>query len=67
MELDKSHDLSHVRIHVEWVIGVLKRKYTILELQVPINFMKRSEGEPHSLIDHIAILCVVHCVTAVKV
>ena len=53
MEVDKSCDLSQVRIHVERVIGILKQKYTILESHVPINFMECLEGEPHSLIDHI--------------
>ena len=61
MEVDKSHDLSHVCIHVEWVIGMLKQKYTILESHVPINFMERLEGEPHSLIDHIVSVCSALC------
>jgi len=30
MEVDKSRDLSRVRIHVERVIGMLRQKYTIL-------------------------------------
>ena len=42
MEVDKSHNLSRVRIHVERVIGILKQKYTILESH---NFMERLEGE----------------------
>ena len=53
MEVDKSRDLSQVRIHVERVIGILKQKYTILESHVPITFMECLEGEPHSIIDHI--------------
>ena len=61
MEVDKSRDLSRVRIHVERVIGVLKQKYTILESHVPINFMERLEGEPHSLIDHIVTVCSALC------
>ena len=61
MEVDKSRDLSRVRIHVERVIGILKQKYTILESHVPINFMERLEGEPHSLIDHIVTVCSALC------
>ena len=53
MEVDKSRDLSQVRIHVEQVMGILKQKYTILESHVRINFMECLEGEPHSLIHHI--------------
>ena len=65
MEVDKSHDLSRVCIHVEWVIGMLKQKYTILESHVPINFMERLEGEPHIVLSTILLVCVVHCVTVV--
>ena len=59
MEVDKSHDLSRVCIHVERVM--VKQKYTILESHVPINFMERLEGEPHSLIDHIVSVCSALC------
>ena len=61
MEVDTSRDLSRVRIHVERVIGVLKQKYTILESQIPINFIERSEGDTHSLIDHIVTVCSALC------
>ena len=61
MEVDKSRDLSRVRIHVERVIGMLKQKYTILESHVPVNFMERLEGESHSLIDHIVTVCSALC------
>ena len=66
MEVDKSRDLSCVRIHVERVIGILKQKYTILESHDPVNFMERLEGN-HTVLSTILLLCVVHCVTAVKV
>ncbi len=38
-EVDNSHALSRVRIHVERVIGLLRQKYTILESTLPINMI----------------------------
>ena len=38
-EVDNSRQLSHVRIHVERVIGVVRQKFSILESTLPINFI----------------------------
>jgi len=35
-DVEKSRTLSHMRIHVERVIGVLKNRYTILQRSLPI-------------------------------
>ena len=35
-EVDRSREISHVQIRVEWVIGLLKKKYTILQGKIPI-------------------------------
>ena len=43
-EVDCSHELSVVRIHVERVIGVLKQKYTILQGTLPINLISHDDS-----------------------
>ena len=39
-EVDWSHEISHVRVHVERVIGQLKKKYTLLQGVIPITLLK---------------------------
>ena len=40
-EIEHSRQLAHVRIHVEQVIGQLKKKYTLLQGTLPITMIKR--------------------------
>ena len=40
-EIEKSCPLSRVRIHVEHVIGQLRKKYKILQGTLPITLIKR--------------------------
>ena len=58
-EVDRSRQLSHLRIHVERVIGVLKQKYSVLESVIPINFIMTDEDT--SMIDKIATVCSALC------
>ena len=39
IEVDRARQLSHVRIHVERVVGLLRNKYTILQSILPINMI----------------------------
>ena len=39
-EVDWSREISQVWLHIEWVIGVLKHKYTILQGTIPITMLK---------------------------
>ena len=57
-EVDWSREISHVRIHVERVIGVLKQKYTILQGTIPITMLKDGTD---STIDNIIITCSALC------
>ena len=43
-EVDCSHELSVVRIHVERVIGVLKQKYTIFQGTLLINLISDDDS-----------------------
>ena len=46
-ELEKSCQLARVRIHVERVIGQLRKKYKILRSTLPITLVKRpSDTKP---------------------
>ena len=60
-EVDTAHQLAHVRIHVECVIGVVRQKYTILQSTLPINMIKAHEKEGMPPLDKIVILCCALC------
>lgn len=67
-EVDRSCQLSRIRIHVERVIGVLKQKYSLLESTIPINFIMT---EDTSMIDKIATVysalcncCLSYCLSS---
>ena len=40
VEVEKARQLSRVRIHVERVIGQLRKKYKILQNRLPISLIK---------------------------
>ena len=44
--IEHSHQLAHVQIHVERVIGQLKKKYTILKGTLPILTKECTIGVP---------------------
>ena len=60
IEVDTARQLSHVRIHVERVIGLLRNKYTILQSTLPIKMIMCNDGE-NSVLDKIVVICSVLC------
>ena len=56
-DVDWSRELSVVRIHVERVIGLLKRKYTILQSTLPISLISHRDSSAYSTIDKIVRVC----------
>ena len=56
LEVENSRRVSNVRIHVERVIGNLKRLFSILEGVVSINQLRKDE-DGFAFIDKIAFVC----------
>ena len=61
MEVDTAHELAHVRIHVERVIGMLRQKYTYLGGVLPINTIMCDSSSEYSMIDKVVTICCVLC------
>ena len=59
LEVDITHELSQVRIHVERIIGMVRQKFTILQSTMPISMIMCNRDEEISSIDKIVtIYCV---------
>ena len=56
-DVEYSKQLSTVRIHVERVIGQLKKKYRILRGPIPINLLKHKGDKTVANIDKILTVC----------
>ena len=57
IELERSHKLAHLRIHVERFIGLLRQKCTFLGETVPIDYLFVNDGKLIATIDKIATVC----------
>lgn len=61
VDVERTRGIANVRIHVERVIGLLRRKYTILQSILPIDYlMCNPDGPPDSqvpMIDRIIRVC----------
>ncbi|CAH3173695.1 unnamed protein product [Porites evermanni] len=56
-EAEETRKIANVRIHVERVIGLVRRKYTILQGILPIQLVTARQGDDLAPIDKIAIVC----------
>ncbi|KAL9962200.1 hypothetical protein ACROYT_G031282 [Oculina patagonica] len=61
VDIEATRGIANVRIHVERVIGLLRRKYTILSGTLPIDFLmcdpNGSQEESNPMIDRIISVC----------
>jgi hypothetical protein len=56
--VEETRKIASVRIHVERVIGLVRRKYQILQSRaMPKEHMAVKPGETMALIDKIGVIC----------
>ena len=58
-EVEETHSIANVRIHVERVIGAVRQRYTILKGTLPIDFVVKRNQEDTPLIDRMIRVCCV--------
>ena len=56
-EVEETRKIANVRIHVERVIGLVRRKYIILQSILPVELITVKSGEVNAPIDKIAKVC----------
>lgn len=61
LEIERTRKCANVRIHVERVIGMVKQKYKILEMLVPLSIAEKHSDEDVAYIDKIMLVCCALC------
>ena len=57
LDVEKTREIAHLRIHVELVIGGVRQIYLILNHTVPLEYMIANQDNPVPKIDKIARIC----------
>ena len=50
IDVESTRRVAAVRVHVKWVIGLLRIKYKILQNTLPLGFLRKNYTE-HTTID----------------
>ena len=61
LEVERSHKIANVRIHVERVIGNIWKKFSLLNSELPIDFLMKKDNAEYSTIDKIVTICCALC------
>ena len=61
LEIEQTRTVANVRIHIERVIGNIRKKYSILQSTLPIDFLVKRTDEDKPLIDYIITVCCALC------
>ena len=56
-DIQETRKIANVRIHVERVIGLVRRKYVILQSILPVELITAKPGDAEAPIDKIARVC----------
>ena len=56
VDVESTRKAAAVRIQVEWVIGLLRNKYKILQNTHPLDFLRKNDTK-HTIIDEIVTVC----------
>ncbi|XP_077865527.1 uncharacterized protein LOC144352336, partial [Saccoglossus kowalevskii] len=57
LKVETTRKIAHVRIHVERVIGLVRRKYQVLQSTLPVEYLIKKKGETEAPIDKIVRVC----------
>ena len=61
LEVENNRKIANVRIHVERVIGLLKRKFLLLHKVIPMTMLARNSLDGTCVLDKIIKVCCVLC------
>ena len=56
IEVEQTRRIANVRIHVERVIGLVRKKYTILSDTLPMDYIIAKEGQAVPILDKIVLI-----------
>ena len=57
VEVEQTRNIANVRIHVERIIGNIRKKYTFLSKSQPVDFVIRRETTNNAVLDMAVTVC----------